>query len=281
MQCKQQHLYLLLLGRTTIVNRHKRGRNSTNAVYSSHSQDDARCILRWTQCDVAAVKCRRRKACVRSRQWNFNEKKSKSHIWSHLTLLALNQRKCRVETPSLLKPIHTLTFTLPFHNIKMLISSWFQEENDYQIKLSGILPGAASEFNCDHKFISRYNKATASLINLWCWWPFQCDWRLAQSLYNLRLIYESTTIFWIGYNWPAEINKCNISLFFFFADVPEQHQFLLNSNSEISSSGEGLPVFGKSPRLIEGTVGQTVIMSCIVFNLAAKRVRRFISYPSS
>lgn len=83
------------------------------------------------------------------------------------------------------------------------------------------------------------------------------------------------SMFWIDYNWPEEITKIISLPFFSSADVPEQNQFLLNSNFEENLSGEGLPVFGKSPRVIEGTVGQTVIMSCIVFNLAAKRVRRF------
>lgn len=55
-------------------------------------------------------------------------------------------------------------------------------------------------------------------------------------------------------------------------DVPEKKPFLVNSLADEDFHADGLPKFGKSPQLIEGTVGQTVILSCVVFNLDTKRV---------
>lgn len=55
--------------------------------------------------------------------------------------------------------------------------------------------------------------------------------------------------------------------------MPEkQSPFLVNSLEEQGFQDDGLPKFGKSPQVIEGTVGQTVIMSCVVYNLDSKRV---------
>lgn len=55
-------------------------------------------------------------------------------------------------------------------------------------------------------------------------------------------------------------------------DVPEKSQIINTFDAENDFHEVGLPKYGRSPKLIEGTVGQTVILSCIVHNLGSKRV---------
>lgn len=56
-----------------------------------------------------------------------------------------------------------------------------------------------------------------------------------------------------------------------FADIPENDtigvgEYVL-SDDEVT-----IPFFGKTPRLVEGTIGQAVVISCIVYNLGESRV---------